>query len=1044
MRVGIDTGDVVVSALGNRPGQEMVVVGEVVNRASRIQSAAPPGGVMISADTLRPVRGVFDVRLVPGLRLKGIDAPVDGYLVEGVRERGFREGSSRGIEGVETRTVGRELEMRALQGHFREVAEEGQWQVVTVVGDAGVGKSRLVSDFAVWLDELDEPVWWFGGRAAPAAATLPFALLHDMFATRFGISGNDGPVEVRRKWERGLEQALGPGDETVERAHTIAQWLGFEIGDAATIAGVGDPQTLSGRAATQLGEYLCRLAERAPVVLLLEDLHWADEATLGLIHAAESVLRDSSILVVATSRPTLLEQHPHWGEGLDYHTRISLRSLSRRETRRLLDEILTGADRVPEALGDLVVTASEGNPFYVEELVNWFLESGVIRRDDTGWRVFDDQLETAVVPPTLRSVLQARLDGLSAAERQALQRASVIGRVFWDDAVSSLAAGDPVPGDDVPIGAVLDQLRDRDLVHQRERSSFDNRREFLFKHALLRDVVYESMLRRHRRHYHELAAEWFADLAARSERTDEFAGTIADHFASATNAESAARWYLVAGRQAASVHGLEDARRLLTAGVDHAPTSQPTLRADLLLERETVLDRIGDRAAQQIDLDVLATLEPILAELDPARRLRVMINRCRWLFHHSDYAGQHALAEQAIALAESHGLADLAMEAQLWLGKGLTWEGKHEEARAALDASLAAGRRAGRRSVIAESLRYLAIVAGNVSEFALAAELLDETIAMHIEDGDQQNEATVLVQMATVLYNQGHYAAARERLEQALPILVSTGFRYREAVVVSNLAAIVVQQGELGHGRRLIERGLELCKELEDLEGVATAYNIRAEIERRVGDLDRAEADLRATLATIDKRGFAVVSSDSLVGLALTQTARGLHDEAVASVAEAIQRADEADSPMAVARARLAGGYVDIGRGDLDAATASLGAAGEGAERLALAYLIAEVDAAAARVAWLRGRRDEAIDLAGRVFERLGQPELVGALQPGEIYLSCRDVLAAYDDPRAAAAAAAGRDFVESSAALIDETDLRESFLHRVPSSVALAGPAAP
>ena len=406
--------------------------------------------------------------------------------------------------------------MRALQGHFREVTEEGQWQVVTIVGDAGVGKSRLVSDFAVWLDELDEPVWWFGGRAAPAAATVPFALLHDMFARRFGISGNDGPVEVRRKWEQGLEQALGASDDTVERAHMIALWLGFEIGDTATIAGAADPQSLSGRAATHLGEYLCRLAERAPVVLLLEDLHWADEATLALIHAAEPVLRDSSVLVVATSRPTLLEQHPHWGEGLDYHTRISLRSLSRRETRRLLDEILKGADRVPEALGDLVVTASEGNPFYVEELVNWFLESGVIRRDETGWRVFDDQLETAVVPPTLRSVLQARLDGLSPAERQALQRASVIGRVFWDDAVRSLAAGDPVPTDDVPIDDVLDQLRGRDLVHQRERSSLDDRREFLFKHALLRDVVYESMLRRHRRQYHELAAEWFADLAARS------------------------------------------------------------------------------------------------------------------------------------------------------------------------------------------------------------------------------------------------------------------------------------------------------------------------------------------------------------------------------------------------------------------------------------------------------------------------------------------------------------------------------------------------
>ena len=191
----------------------------------------------------------------------------------------------------------------------------------------------------------------------------------------------------------------------------------------------------------------------------------------------------------------------------------------------------------------------------------------------------------------------------------------------------------------------------------------------------------------------------------------------------------------------------------------------------------------------------------------------------------------------------------------------------------------------------------------------------------------------MLVQMASVLYNEGHFAAARNGWNRRCRSLSAPGFRYHEAVVVSNLAAIVVQQGELGHGRRLIDRGLVLCQEIDDLEGVATAYNIRGEIERRVGDLDRAETDLRATLATIDQRGFAVVSSDSLVGVALVQSARGLHDEAAATVAESIQRAEDADSPMAVARARLASAYVDSERGDLDAAGAALRAAGEEAER---------------------------------------------------------------------------------------------------------------
>ena len=194
MRVGIDTGEVVVSTLGDRPGQEFVVVGEIVNRASRLQSAAPRGGVLISADTYRHVRGSFDVQHQAGLQLKGIAEPVDAYLIQGERPRGFRLDGGRGVEGVDTRTVGREPELRQLQDRFYEVAEERQWQMVTVVGDAGVGKSRLLSDFDHWLDEIPEDVWWFGGRAAHSGPSLPYALLHDLFANRFDIHDSDEPV----------------------------------------------------------------------------------------------------------------------------------------------------------------------------------------------------------------------------------------------------------------------------------------------------------------------------------------------------------------------------------------------------------------------------------------------------------------------------------------------------------------------------------------------------------------------------------------------------------------------------------------------------------------------------------------------------------------------------------------------------------------------------------------------------------------------------------------------------------------------------------
>ena len=433
---------------------------------------------------------------------------------------------------------------------------------------------------------------------------------------------------------------------------------------------------------------------------------------------------------------------------------------------------------------------------------------------------------------------------------------------------------------DLPISDALDQLRGREVVYQREKSAFDHNREFLFKHALLRDVAYEGMLRRHRRTYHRFAARWFERMAETSRRTDEYAGLIADHHAQSGDREAAARWYLIAGNQAAAVHGLADARRLLGQGIDLVPESATLLRFDLLMARETLLDRMGDRQAQQADLAILDSLEPAVAEIDQVRRVRLLLTHCRWAFHHTEYAAQQAAALRAIGIAQEAGLEDQEAEGRLWLGKGLTWAGEHEAAREALDAALAAARARGLRKVSIEALRYLAIVAGNVSEFARAKELLAEAIALTREDDDDEGESTVVIQLATVLYNEGRYAEARESLERALPIVVGSGFRYREAVVLSNLAAIVVQQGELGHGRRLIGRGLELCIDLDDLEGIATAYNIIGEIDRRVGNFDAAERSFRTALDTTLHHGFDMVTSDSLLNLALISSAQGRHDEA--------------------------------------------------------------------------------------------------------------------------------------------------------------------
>ncbi len=427
MRVGIDTGEVVVSTLGERQDDSYVAVGPTVNRAARVQAAAPVDRVLVSVDTQRVLRGAFGVEAQEPLTLKGIDQPVDAFVVTGERQSTFRLDRSAGVEGVETRTVGRELQLRFLQDRVDDVTDEGRWRVVTVVGDAGVGKSRLLLDLDTWLAEREEAVFWFRGRASPATQESPHALLRDLVAARLDLHAGDPPDVVRRAFVEAFTTALGPL-EGPRLAVDAAAFLGYDV-QQPDDAVPTHPQALRDRGSHALARLLHALSRVAPVVVLLEDLHWADEGSLRWLDAAAPELADATVLVVATARPTLLERRERWGEGLAHHERLDLAPLSRRESRELVGQLLARVEDLPRTLTDLVVDHAEGNPFYLEELVTWLVDAGVVVRGDPAWTVAHDRVGTVAVPPTLKGVLQSRLDALTPAERDQLQRASVLGRV---------------------------------------------------------------------------------------------------------------------------------------------------------------------------------------------------------------------------------------------------------------------------------------------------------------------------------------------------------------------------------------------------------------------------------------------------------------------------------------------------------------------------------------------------------------------------------------------------------------------------------------
>jgi class 3 adenylate cyclase/tetratricopeptide (TPR) repeat protein len=496
LRIGITTGEALVS-LDARPEQgETVATGDVVNTAARLQSAAPVNGILVGETTYRATQQAIEFAEHEPVEAKGKTRPVPVWEARTARARVALDR----LHG--TALVGRGQELALLEGALTRVRQELSPQLVTIVGVPGIGKSRLVFELSQIVDRDPEIIFWRQGRCLSYGEGVTFWALGEIVKAQAGILETDAPAAAEEKL------AVVAPDEWV-RSHL------------RPLVGLGAEQDVTagqrGEAFAAWRTFLEALAEERPLVLVIEDLHWADETLLDFIDHVVDWATGVPLLVVCSARPELLERRPGWGGGKPNALTLSLSPLSDDETARLISDLLERSVLPSEAQQALLARAG-GNPLYAEQFARMLVEGGALEDD-------------ARLPETVQGLIAARLDLLPPDEKTLLQDAAVLGKTFWSGALASLAGGD---------GAVLDErlhsLERKQFVRRERRSTVEGEDEHSFRHILVRDVAYSQIPRADRAEKHRLTAEWIESLG----RPEDQSEMLAHHYLQALELTRAA------------------------------------------------------------------------------------------------------------------------------------------------------------------------------------------------------------------------------------------------------------------------------------------------------------------------------------------------------------------------------------------------------------------------------------------------------------------------------------------------------------------------
>ncbi len=879
--VGINTGE----ALAGHVGGNYTVIGDSVNVAARLQAAARPGSVTVGERTYRATREAIEyTALEEPLRLKGKAEPVPAWEALAMREQGAAE---TGLPPTRAPLVGRAPELAQLHELMQRVARRRGPHLATVIGEAGVGKTRLLGQFEQDFRGREPQPLVRRGRCLPYGSNVVYWPLGEVIRAECAIVDGDSPTAAWGKLSTRLSELLAEGGSEngslTSKIAVIGRLLGIEAPPGAALSDPEDAQRAREVFFATVRACLEGLARERPLVLIWEDIHWADEGMLDLIEHLVQWTR-APVLQVCLARDELLERRDGWGGVRRDSTTLFLDPLGESETRELVLGLLH-ADELEESVVAAIAERAEGNPLFVEEMVRRLAE--------------EDEASAAELPPTVQALLAARLDSLEPFQRRLLAHAAVVGRTFWEGVLEPVAVAE---GGD--LSAALLALREKDLVVAGEGSALAGEPEMAFKHALIRDVAYEMLPKavRARKHF-----EVGAYIEARAgERVDEVVALLAEHYGRATQlgSELGLADAELDGYRAKALHYLEAAGDAATAFYSNAQafTHYEAAREQTGDDAEAtarILEKQGDVALRMgrvdVAIEVWSKALEYHSEREALERVAELHRKIGAALAHKGERKQaiehHQLGINLIKDSEpSLALVRLYEEAA-WL---YMQTGDNMLAIYASEKALRLAERLGEVRAASRAHGIFGRVFGRIGDTGKARENLERAVEL-ARDSDAHE--TVLALLALGHHLEGSdadYEAAGNTYREALALAKQIGDVPTEVELHAAIAQLALYRADWQE----VERASDASAELSEREGLigklCLPYALRGRLHWRLGEWQASERDFRRAYELAEQIGWSEVCFDAQYGLSTTLRDQGDLQGAEEALTEALDACERA------------------------------------------------------------------------------------------------------------------------------------------------------